>query len=169
MVIIGVVAAIAIPRMTRGLTNTGATALKADLAKINNAIELYRAEHQGRFPNGDGPELPEGAEELAPDRDIVEQLTLYTRIDGTDPGTEPDVAAGRVYGPYLRAIPSLPAREMGQWRLLVVDDQLYVVETGVGFDGGVGLFYVDSQLVLAQVEKVGPDGKADPGPVVHDE
>ena len=46
VVIIGVISAIAIPRMTRGASNAGATALRANLAVLRNAIEIYRAEHQ---------------------------------------------------------------------------------------------------------------------------
>ena len=65
MVIIGAISAIAIPRLTRGASRSGAVALKADLAMFRKAIELYRAEHQGRAPNGDGPEM--GDEELTPD------------------------------------------------------------------------------------------------------
>ena len=108
MVIIGVVGAIAVPRPTRGMAHTGATALKSDLTNFNNAIETYRAEHEGRFPNGYGPEMTEGEEAVNPDWDIVEQLTMYTRVDGSDPGPTPDVAGGRVFGPYLHAIPPLP-------------------------------------------------------------
>lgn len=93
VVIIGVISAIAIPRMTRGANNAAATALTADLATLRGAIETYRAEHQGLLPTA---------------TDIVNQLTKYTKIDGTDANDAVDTAAGRVYGPYLRDIPPLP-------------------------------------------------------------
>ncbi len=94
VVIIGILAAIAIPRMTRGATNAGAAALKASLTQMRNAIELYRIEHGGMFPEDETM--------------IAFQLTLYTNADGTDGGAAPNVASRRIYGPYLRAIPPLP-------------------------------------------------------------
>lgn len=93
LVIIGVIAAIAIPRMTRGANNAGSTSLKANLQVLRNAIELYRAEHEGSFPT------------IA---NFTDQLTKYTKIDGTDANASPDTASGRIYGPYLASIPELP-------------------------------------------------------------
>ena len=93
IVIIGVISAIAIPRMTRGAHNAGATALKGSLSVLRSAIELYTAEHEGRLPT------------LA---DIADQLTMFTKIDGTDPNAAVDTATGRIYGPYVREIPPLP-------------------------------------------------------------
>ena len=40
LVIIGIVAAIAVPRITRGATRASAVALRSDLATLRNAIEL---------------------------------------------------------------------------------------------------------------------------------
>ena len=80
--------------MTRGADNAGATALKGSLSVLRNAIEIYRAQHEGRFPDDDTT--------------VANQLTMYTKIDGTDPYPSPDLAGGRIYGPYLRAIPPLP-------------------------------------------------------------
>ena len=94
IVIIGAISAIAIPRLTRGATQSQAAALKANLAVMRNAIEQYRAEHEGRFPDDKST--------------VAGQLTMYTKTDGTDANPVPDVASGRIYGPYLRAIPSLP-------------------------------------------------------------
>ena len=93
LVIIGVIAAIAVPRLTRGATNASATALAADLAALRNAIELYRAEHEGAFPT------------LA---NFVSQLTQFSDSPGTTFGAAADVANGIVYGPYLKGIPALP-------------------------------------------------------------
>ncbi len=33
---------------------------------------------------------------------------MVTKIDGTDPAEKPDIAAGRIYGAYMSAIPPLP-------------------------------------------------------------
>ncbi|MCA9279314.1 MAG: prepilin-type N-terminal cleavage/methylation domain-containing protein [Phycisphaeraceae bacterium] len=93
LVIIGVIAAIAIPRMSRGANNAGGVALRGDLQVLRSAIELYRAEHEGRLPT------------LA---SFVDQMTKYTKIDGTDANDAFDAATGRIYGPYLTEIPTLP-------------------------------------------------------------
>ena len=93
VVIIGVISAIAIPRLTRGANNATATALKGDLAVLRGSIELYRAEHEGTFPTAAG---------------FANQMTLYTKIDGTGAAAAADPATGVIYGPYIRAIPALP-------------------------------------------------------------
>ena len=94
VVIIGILAAIAIPRMTRGATNAGSAALKASLAQMRNAIELYRAEHDGKFPTDNTT--------------LANQLTMFTKVDGTGASAAADSATGVIYGPYLRAVPALP-------------------------------------------------------------
>ena len=107
IVIIGVISAIAIPRLTRGANNAGSTALRGDLAVLRSSIELYRAEHEGKFPTKAG---------------ISNQLTMYTKLDGTDANVAVDVTGGRIYGPYLRAVPTLPVgAKKGQTGILDVD------------------------------------------------
>lgn len=96
IVIIGVIGAIAIPRMTRGANNAGSSALKANMQVLRNAIELYRAEHDGKFP------------EVA---DFSDQMLMYTDIDGDNPATTPNTGTGVIYGPYLAAIPALPVSD----------------------------------------------------------
>ena len=92
VVIIGIVAAIAIPRMSRGTAGAANSAVAGDLAVLRNAIDLFAAEHGGKFPT------------LA---NIDGQLTKYTDdsyisapVDAKD--------ATHLYGPYLRKIPPLP-------------------------------------------------------------
>ena len=93
VVIIGIIAAIAIPRMSRGTAGAGDSAVAGDLAVLRNAIDLYAAEHLGTFPT------------LA---DIADQLLQYT--DGVgDAQAAKD--ATHIYGPYLRKIPPLPVGE----------------------------------------------------------
>ncbi len=93
VVIIGIIAVIAIPRMTRGASNSGASALRGDLAVLRNAIELYRAEHEGAFPT------------LA---SFVSQMTSFSNFAGSSFSSIADQAGGIIYGPYLKALPPLP-------------------------------------------------------------
>ena len=95
VVIIGIIAAIAIPKMSKGSAGAGDSALKGNLAVLRNAVELYTSEHG---------KLPDGASAAA----IVDQLTKYTKVDGTGAASSKDVANGITYGPYIKKIPPLP-------------------------------------------------------------
>jgi prepilin-type N-terminal cleavage/methylation domain-containing protein len=92
IVIIGVLAAIAVPRLSRGATAATENALSANLAAMRSAIELFYAEHGQTYPA------------LAKFDDA---LTKYSNITGTTFGDR-DTATGVIYGPYLRAVPPLP-------------------------------------------------------------
>jgi type II secretory pathway pseudopilin PulG len=88
--IIAILAAIGIPRMSRGSRGAGDSALHADLAVLRNAIDLYAAEHQGNYPGA---------------TTIANQLTQYTDSSGN---TNASRTSPYIYGPYLRDVPTLP-------------------------------------------------------------
>jgi len=91
-VIIGIIAAIAIPRMSRGTAGASDSALAGNLAVLRNAIDLFAAEHGGQLPT------------LA---NIEGQLTQYTdESNTTAPVATKDT--DHIYGPYLREVPALP-------------------------------------------------------------
>ena len=90
VVIMGIISAIAIPRLSRGARNAGASAVKGNLATLRNAIELYAAEHDGNYPGAT----------------IALQLTQYSNATGGT--TSATKTATEVYGPYLKEIPPLP-------------------------------------------------------------
>lgn len=89
IVILGIIGAIAVPRMSAGASGAGESAFVTDLAALSNAIELYGAEHAGTYPT---------------EADIVDQLTQYTNAAGATSATP---TATHIYGPYLHAIPTL--------------------------------------------------------------
>ena len=92
VLIIGILAAIAVPRMSRGATSAGDSALAGNLAVLRNAIDLFQTEHDGKFPA------------LA---DLDKALTGYSDQTATTYGAK-DVPTGVIYGPYLRKVPALP-------------------------------------------------------------
>ena len=92
IVIIGLIAAIAIPRFSRGTAGAADKSLAADLSVLRNAIDLFAAEHGGKYPT------------LA---NIADQLTKYTDSSHTSAPVDAKDAT-HPYGPYLRAIPALP-------------------------------------------------------------
>lgn len=90
--IIGIVAAIAVPRVTSASKNASAHAMQATLSSVRTAIDCYYAEH-GRYPGYvAGTDTPDDAQ-------FVSQLTKYSNAGGTTNGT---VTPEFVYGPYLR-------------------------------------------------------------------
>lgn len=95
IVIIGILAAIAVPRLSRGSAGASQSAVAANLSTLRAAVELYAAEHGGKFPG--------------PDADgFVKQLTMFTAFDGT---TSTSKSTTYKFGPYVLAIPPCPVGE----------------------------------------------------------
>lgn len=117
IVIIGVIAAIAIPRVSRGARGAGESSLSSNLSVLRNAIELYASEHNGDYP---GAKSDGGTGAANSEAAFVGQLTKYSKITGEVNATR-DVAAGFVYGPYLRkGIPPLPVgKNRGKTTVLI--------------------------------------------------
>ena len=90
VVIVGILAAIAIPRLSRGTAGAGDSALSGNLAVMRKAIDIYASEHGGAFPIAAA---------------FATAMTQYTDSAGTISAT-PTVTA--IYGPYLRSIPNQP-------------------------------------------------------------
>ncbi len=88
--IIGALAAIAIPRMSRGAKGSTDSVLSNDLAVLRRAIELFAAEHECIYPTV---------------ANIATQLTKYSDIGGS---TSDTADRTHLYGPYIRSIPELP-------------------------------------------------------------
>jgi len=92
VVIIGIVAAIAVPRMSSASTHASANALQATLMNVRTAIECFYAEHN-RYPGYDP------ANGSANGVHFVNQLTMYSDAQGQ---TNAARAAPYLFGPYLR-------------------------------------------------------------------
>jgi len=84
IVIIGIIAAIAVPRFSSATASANDRQAKASAVILQNALDLFVAEH------APGAIAATGA-------GIVTQLTAGTKSDGT---------AGSDYGPYLRNMPA---------------------------------------------------------------
>jgi general secretion pathway protein G len=92
VVILGVLAAVAIPMFSGSTEDSKRSALDQDLAILNKAVELYQVEHGGQYPGKLGAQTSWDT--------FVKQMT--TRTDKTG-------AAGTRYGPYLKTgIPKNP-------------------------------------------------------------
>lgn len=94
VVIIGTLAAIAVPRISRGAKGADEAALRATLNAIWNAIDMYAAEH------GDDLPAPQNQQE----QDFIDQLTKKN----ASAGNKGNRASVHINGPYLRNIPGVP-------------------------------------------------------------
>lgn len=93
VVILGILAAVAIPQFADSTEEARASNLQTNLAVMRNSIEFYRTNHRGKYPGYPvGGGTPTEALTIA-------QLTLASKADGSTaaPGT-----AGFDYGPYIR-------------------------------------------------------------------
>lgn len=90
VVIIALIAAIAIPKFSRGAAGANDSAVAANLAVLRNAIDMYQAEHGNTYPTV---------------ATFVNQLTQFTDASGAAVATKDTT---HIYGPYLRSIPALP-------------------------------------------------------------
>lgn len=91
VVIIAIIGAIAIPKMSRGSAGANDSAVIQDLSVMRAALDLYSTEHGGVYPSATAA--------------VVNQLTTYTDINGN---ASPTKTTTCIYGPYLKAVPNLP-------------------------------------------------------------
>jgi prepilin-type N-terminal cleavage/methylation domain-containing protein len=92
VVIIGIVAAIAVPRLSGAARSATAHSLAATLTNVRKAIDMYYAEH-GKYPGYDPTTGNPDAGAFA------DQLLLYTSEQGK---SNPTRTSPYIYGPYLR-------------------------------------------------------------------
>ncbi len=93
VVIIGIISAIAVPRVSSAGASASANALDATLTNVRSAIDIYYAEH-GSYPGYvPGAGTPDG-------NWFKKQLTQYSDTVGN---TSPTKTTTFLFGPYLRA------------------------------------------------------------------
>jgi general secretion pathway protein G/type IV pilus assembly protein PilA len=97
LVIVGVVAAIAVPRLSSAVSNAKNAGVLANVRSFKRAIDMYIEEHDGRNP----AQLPDRSIDNAPGQ-FKNRLLKRTKNTGIV-----DAVAG-LYGPYLSAIPVNP-------------------------------------------------------------
>jgi len=104
--ITGMIAAIAIPRLSRAVAGASESSLCGSLAVLRKAIDFYATEHGGTLPT---------------EADIESQLLMYSDAQGN---TQAARDATHIYGPYLASLPTLPVGEnKGNTRIAKKDDK----------------------------------------------
>jgi type II secretory pathway pseudopilin PulG len=104
IVILGLLAALAIPRFSRASQNTPEDELRHRLSVLRTAIELYHADHDGYPGTIDGQPATDAADLFAA------QLTRRTTADGR----LCESGSAACHGPYIRdGLPRSPFRRGG--------------------------------------------------------
>lgn len=112
VVILAILAAVAIPQFTSSAEDAKASALQANLGVMRSSMELYKLQHNGKYP---GYPSAGGAPTAA---EFSNQMLLSSKADGS---TAAIGTAGYALGPYLKeALPSNPAN--GLSTVLVLAD-----------------------------------------------
>lgn len=113
VIILAILAAILIPQVSSSTDDAKLAALDSNLNGLRSAIELYHAQHGGKYPGeaaATGPATctgggAAGVGAVNTASAVIEQLTLYSNAAGatcTGPATETPL------GPYVRKIPADP-------------------------------------------------------------
>ena len=100
VILLGILAMLIIPQISVSTSDANLNTLKSNLASMRNAIELYYHQHNQVYPGArkaDGTAGPSNAESAAA---FIEQLTVYTDINGDCQNTSD---ATHIYGPYLKS------------------------------------------------------------------
>jgi type II secretory pathway pseudopilin PulG len=94
VVILAIIGAIAIPKMSRGGDGAGETVLIQDLSILRGAVDAYNSDHPLAQLNSKTSAIA-----------LTNALTLYSDANGN---TGVNKTGMRIYGPYLKSFPSLP-------------------------------------------------------------
>jgi prepilin-type N-terminal cleavage/methylation domain-containing protein len=153
VIIIAILAAIAIPQFANTSNDAQESALDANLSTVRSAIELYRVQHNNRYPSvavstgGDaacttaGGVLGTGAVNTA--AAFTDQLTGFSNQAGQTCSIS---AAGFIYGPYLRAIPNEPVSSSNALAIVTAANaaEPNAVALGWRFNNASGRFQANS-------------------------
>jgi len=101
VIILGIIAAIVLPKFSNASATARASMLADDLRVIRTQIMVFKAQH-----NGVPPGHPNCDTGVTPDSDtFVVQMTTATDTGGST------TATNRPYGPYLREMPTNPVND----------------------------------------------------------
>jgi general secretion pathway protein G len=148
VVILGILAAVAIPQFSDSSGEAKASSLQTNLAVLRNAIEYYKANHKGTYPG-----YPVGGG-TPTEALFIAQLTLASKDTGA---TNAVGTAGFPYGPYIReSIPGNPANSANLSTVKVLADS----DTWPAGDDSTGWIYQPKTgKIRANSAGAAPSGK----------
>ncbi len=140
VVIIGIISAIAIPRLSQSSDGAFAAAMLKDWRELQSAAERFSAEHAGL---GIGKTSVGGVDTAG---DVVLRLTDFSDLDG-------DPNASGMYGPYLDRFPK--NRENGLNTLRVDGADPGAGTHGWRLDSATGVFVPDTEDGIIIIHNLG--------------
>ena len=105
VVVLGILAAIAIPKFTNASHSANESSLKDDLRYLRTQITVYQSQHRDVAPGYAGGDISAGAT----NQTFADQLTKCTDEAGNVSATP---SAAYPFGPYLSAIPINPVNNL---------------------------------------------------------
>lgn len=99
VIIMGILAAVIIPRISMTTDQARLNTLKTNLTAMRSSVEIYIAQHDGAYPGGNSITGGVPDDEAAAATAFLQQLTQYTEFDGTVSATK---TADAKYGPYIK-------------------------------------------------------------------
>lgn len=126
VIVLGILAALAIPQFTDASKDARESTLKGDLATIRGAVERYYHEHNSTYPGSVEHTTGSGAPTDA-EVSFVSQLTQYSDKTGKVSATLD--RANYPYGPYLRD--RIPENQLADPNAAAAKDGI-AVGTGTG-------------------------------------
>jgi general secretion pathway protein G len=130
VVIIGILAAIAVPKLSNASQVARESSLKEDLRFLRTQLGVYRANHAEVYPGYPGGDATQTPTEQA----FIDQLTLYTNVLGN---TSPTLTGPYTLGPYLPQVPANPINSLATLKMLGPADSFTA-------DGTTGWLYQPS-------------------------
>jgi type II secretory pathway pseudopilin PulG len=109
--IIGILAAIAVPKLANASGVARENALKDNLRLLRTQIGVYRSQHNDvcpGFPNGDATQTPTQDA-------LTNQLMKYSDTTGFTSAT---TSARYQWGPYILGMPENPVNGKSTWKML---------------------------------------------------
>lgn len=138
-IILAILAAIVVPQFASTTNDAEESALRANLAAVRSALDLYRQQH-GEYPgvsasSGGACTGTAGTGAAGNVQAVIDQLTRYTNQSGQS-CSAPD--AGYTFGPYLKEdnLPANPVTKSGVVAIVTTGD-LNMAADG----GGLGWKY----------------------------
>ena len=106
VVIIGIIAAIAIPRFGSAAQNSQTASIKGSLKILMSAADVYAAEHDGLSPASN----PDGSLD-------ANAVNMAARLTANSTAAGATVGPSLPFGPYIRAFPHNPANQRDSFRI----------------------------------------------------
>jgi len=148
VVILGIIAAVALPRFSNASAEARASMLMDDLRVMRCQISVFKAQHLGVPPGHPDCDPSQPATEEA----FTEHMTMASTAEGETaaPGT-----AGFRYGPYMREVPPNPVNGKNTLEIIGADEEVPAADDSHGY------IYQPSTLTF-KADSVGADkhGKA---------